>query len=104
MWEWLSDHRKWARGYDNVRCEQPAEVQGKLLLTMEPQEFCDVPLILKIAIQDIQPYSVLVSWQSREHSGLHGYHIIYHSLDTVEDVSSRGRTVGGGEGMRKSLL
>uniref|UniRef100_A0A182Q339 LRRCT domain-containing protein n=1 Tax=Anopheles farauti TaxID=69004 RepID=A0A182Q339_9DIPT len=91
LWEWLSDHRKWARGYDNVRCEQPAEVQGKLLLTMEPQEFCDVPLILKIAIQDIQPYSVLVSWQSREHSGLHGYHIIYHSLDTVEDI--RGKTM-----------
>ncbi|XP_053678069.1 protein artichoke [Anopheles nili] len=91
LWEWLSDHRKWARGYDNVRCEQPAEAQGKLLLTMEPQEFCDVPLILKIAIQDIQPYSVLVSWQSREHSGLHGYHIIYHSLDAVEDI--RGKTM-----------
>ncbi|XP_055526393.1 protein artichoke [Wyeomyia smithii] len=90
-WEWLSDHRKWTLGYDNVRCEQPPEVQGKNLLTMEPQEFCDTPLILKIAIQDIQPYSVLVSWQSREHSGLHGYHVIFHSLDTVEDI--RGRTL-----------
>uniref|UniRef100_A0A182JMC3 LRRCT domain-containing protein n=1 Tax=Anopheles atroparvus TaxID=41427 RepID=A0A182JMC3_ANOAO len=91
LWEWLNDHRKWARGYENVRCEQPGEAQGKLLLTMEPQEFCDVPLILKIAIQDIQPYSVLVSWQSREHSGLHGYHIIYYSLDAMEDM--RGKTM-----------
>ncbi|XP_052866672.1 protein artichoke [Anopheles cruzii] len=91
LWELLSDHRKWTRGYDAVRCEQPPEVQGKRLLAMEPQEFCDVPLILKIAIQDIQPYSVLVSWQSREHSGLHGFHIIYHSLDTVEDI--RGKTL-----------
>ncbi|XP_058445542.1 protein artichoke [Malaya genurostris] len=91
LWEWLSDHRKWTVGYDNVKCEQPPEVHGKNLLTMEPQEFCDIPLILKIAIQDIQPYSVLVSWQSREHSGLHGYHVIFHSLDMVEDI--RGRTL-----------
>lgn len=55
---------------------------------MEPQAFCDIPLILKLAIQDIQPYSVLVSWQSREHSGLHGYQIIYHSLDGVDEVIS----------------
>ncbi|XP_065077398.1 protein artichoke [Ochlerotatus camptorhynchus] len=89
LWEWLGDHRRWTS--DNVRCEQPVEVHGKSLLTMEPQEFCDIPLILKIAIQDIQPYSVLVSWQSREHSGLHGYHVIFHSLDTVEDI--RGKTL-----------
>ncbi|XP_062699450.1 slit homolog 3 protein [Aedes albopictus] len=89
LWEWLSDHRKWTS--ENVRCEQPAEVHGKSLLAMEPLEFCDVPMILKIAIQDIQPYSVLVSWQSREHSGLHGYHVIFHSLDTVEDF--RGKTL-----------
>ncbi|XP_062539989.1 protein artichoke [Armigeres subalbatus] len=89
LWEWLSDHRKWTS--ENVRCEQPAEVHGKNLLAMEPLEFCDVPMIMKIAIQDIQPYSVLVSWQSREHSGLHGYHVIFHSLDTVEDF--RGKTL-----------
>ncbi|XP_049539613.1 uncharacterized protein LOC125953853 [Anopheles darlingi] len=91
LWQLLSDHRKWTRGFEAVRCEQPAEMQGKLLLQLEPQEFCDVPLIQKIAIQDIQPYSVLVSWQNREYSGLHGYHIIYHSLDTIEDI--RGKTM-----------
>ncbi|XP_055597935.1 chaoptin [Uranotaenia lowii] len=91
LWEWLADHRKWTGTGENVRCEQPPEVHGKNLLAMEPQEFCDVPLILKIAIQDIQPYSVLVSWQSREHSGLHGYHVIFHSLDMVEDI--RGKTL-----------
>ncbi|KAL9696305.1 hypothetical protein quinque_015590 [Culex quinquefasciatus] len=92
LWEWLGDHRKWtSTGYGGVRCEQPVEIQGKSLLAMEPQEFCDKPLILKIAIQDIRPYSVLVSWQSREHSGLHGYHVIFHSLDTVEDI--RGKTL-----------
>lgn len=53
---------------------------------MEPQDFCDAPLIMKLAIQDIQPYSVLVSWQSREHSGLSGYQVIYHSLEVPDEV------------------
>jgi hypothetical protein len=41
-----------------------------------------------LAIQDIQPYSVLVSWQSRDHSGLSGYQVIYHSLEVPDEVSS----------------
>lgn len=56
---------------------------------MEPQDFCDAPLIMKLAIQDIQPYSVLVSWQSREHSGLSGYQVIYHSLEVPDEVNRK---------------
>lgn len=69
---------------------------------MEPQQFCDAPLIPKIAIQDIQPYSVIVSWQSREHLGLNGYEIVYHAI--VGDGSGGGggggssNSVGGGMG------
>jgi len=32
-----------------------------------------------MAIQDIQPYSVVVSWQSRDHLGLNGFEIVYHA-------------------------
>lgn len=48
--------------------------------------FSHFQLIMKLAIQDIQPYSVLVSWQSREHSGLSGYQVIYHSLEVPDEV------------------
>ena len=64
---------------NHLRCEQPSELRGKIFAKMEPQQFCDAPLIPKIAIQDIQPYSVVVSWQSREHLGLNGYEIVYHA-------------------------
>ena len=70
-----------------LNCDQPVALRGKNFLKMEPQDFCDAPLIMKVAIQDIQPYSVLVSWQSREHSGLSGYQVIYHSLEVAEEVS-----------------
>ena len=90
-WEWLRDHQKWTiddkRNY--LRCEQPTQLRGRIFLDMEPQQFCDMPLIVKLAIQDIQPYSVLVSWQSREHSGLHGYRVVYRSLDPVDEVSRK---------------
>lgn len=71
-----------------LMCDQPSELHGRALIDLQPQSFCNAPLIVKVAIQDIQPYSVVVSWQSREHSGLQGYHIIYHPLD-----SNAGREV-----------
>ncbi|XP_075158088.1 uncharacterized protein LOC142231362 [Haematobia irritans] len=84
---------------DNInylRCEHPAELRGKIFAKMEPQQFCDAPLIPKIAIQDIQPYSVIVSWQSREHLGLSGYEIVYHAIADGNSANSVGG--GGGSG------
>ncbi|XP_034672080.1 chaoptin isoform X2 [Drosophila subobscura] len=100
LWEWLRDHRKWSLSTANggsgtgggsligigggdainyLRCEHPTELRGKVFGRMEPQQFCDAPLIPKMAIQDIQPYSVVVSWQSRDHLGLNGFEIVYHA-------------------------
>lgn len=128
LWQWLSDHPKWAAddggsinsntigsggggngggtggvggGGNNgasgnsgstsnshsLKCEQPNQVRGKRFLQMQPKEFCDEPLIVKVAIQDIQPFSVLVSWQGRENSGITGYQVIYQSLDNGDEVN-----------------
>jgi len=104
LWEWLRDHQKLvsgvgggrSRGRNGVgvgdveggllRCEQPPELRGLIFLDLDPHAFCSAPLVLKLAIQDIQPFSVLVSWQSRNHSGLHGYQVAYHALDNVDEV------------------
>lgn len=86
---------------DNVnylRCEHPAELRGKIFAKMEPQQFCDAPLIPKIAIQDIQPYSVIVSWQSREHLGLNGYEIVYHATSETGGAPTTGGGGGGSMG------
>lgn len=91
LWEWLHDHLKWKlldamSGKSQLNCNQPEKLMGKDFLKIEPQDFCDAPLIMKLAIQDVQPYSVVVSWQSREHSGLSGYQVIYHSLEVPDEV------------------
>lgn len=57
-------------------------------MELEPPRFCSTPLVMKLAIQDIQPFSVVVSWQSRNHSGLHGYNVAYRSLDKIADPVS----------------
>lgn len=69
-----------------LKCEQPPELRGLVFLDLDPHAFCSAPLILKLAIQDIQPFSVLVSWQSRNHSGIRGYQVAYHSLEDIEEV------------------
>lgn len=107
MWEWLRDHQKLIRGESHghgrgrngvgvgdmergglLRCEQPPELAGLIFLDLDPRTFCSAPVVLKIAIQDIQPFSVDVSWQSRNHSGIHGYQVAYHALDVQGDEVS----------------
>uniref|UniRef100_T1GKB0 LRRCT domain-containing protein n=1 Tax=Megaselia scalaris TaxID=36166 RepID=T1GKB0_MEGSC len=83
LWEWLRDHRKWTTD-DNVnylRCEQPDELRAVLRCSAYP----------KIAIQDIQPFSVVVSWQNQQNFGLTGYEVLYHELDGdgKEDIFDR---------------
>jgi hypothetical protein len=74
-----------------LRCEQPPELRGLVFLDLDPRAFCSAPLVVKLAIQDIQPFSVLVSWQSRNHSGLRGYQVAYHALDNVDEVLKNSR-------------
>nr|XP_014092231.2 uncharacterized protein LOC106618861 [Bactrocera oleae] len=101
LWEWLRDHRKWSQtsagdGINYLRCEHPVDLRGKVFAKMEPQQFCDAPLIPKIAIQDIQPYSVVVSWLSREHLGLTGYEIVYYATtDGIDYDEMRGKRLNG---------
>lgn len=104
LWEWLRDHQKLV-GIDHrngnnqlgsipsmdsspgsLRCDQPPELRGLVFLDLDPRAFCSSPLVIKLAIQDIQPFSVLVSWQSRNHSGLHGYQVAYHTIGNVNEV------------------
>ena len=98
MWEWLRDHRKLLSGGGRsrlgsrdslglLRCEQPAELRGLVFLELEPSSFCTAPLIGKLGIQDVQPYSVLVSWPSRNHSSLRGFQVAFYALDNSDEVS-----------------
>ncbi|XP_029670334.1 protein artichoke-like [Formica exsecta] len=105
LWEWLRDHQKLVGGGMNrnrggglrmndvdgglLRCEQPPELRGLVFLDLDPRAFCSAPLVLKLAIQDIQPFSVLVSWQSRNHSSLRGYQVAYHALGDVDEVRAK---------------
>ncbi|XP_020711743.2 protein artichoke-like isoform X2 [Athalia rosae] len=105
LWEWLRDHQKLVGGVSRnrggigvndkesglLRCEKPPELRGLVFLDLDPHSFCSAPLIPKLAIQDIQPFSVLVSWQSRNYSKLQGYQVVYHAMDNVDEV--RGRTL-----------
>lgn len=70
-----------------IKCETPLSLRGRPFATVTPEEFC--PLITEVTVNDIQQYSVNVSWQHREHTGLSGFEIFYQAIDGgVDDVSS----------------
>lgn len=86
-WQWIKDHQKIMHSTERfIKCETPLSLRGRPFATVTPEEFC--PLITEVTIDDIQRYSVVVSWQHREHTGLSGFEIFYQAIDGgVDDVS-----------------
>jgi hypothetical protein len=69
-----------------LRCEKPSELRGLVFLDLDLHMFCSAPLIPKVIIQDIQAYSIHISWQSRNYPGLQGYQVIFHPLHDYNKV------------------
>lgn len=102
LWEWMRDHQKLIRGNRKgegensmgisdaddglLRCGQPGELRGLIFLELDPHAFCSAPLVTKITVQDVRPNSAVVIWQSRNHSGLHGYQVAYREVDNGDEV------------------
>lgn len=83
MWQWFQDHQKLSQ--PELRCESPKELRGAVFLDLQPPRFCGAQLVVALAIQDIQPDSVLVSWQGAT-GPLRGYRVAYHKLDHDDKV------------------
>lgn len=84
----MQEHRKIVyKGTRNLLCEHPDELQGFRFTELTPHKLCDVPIVVRVAIQDIQTYSVIVSWQSRNQTGLSGFQVAYFSEQNTNSVS-----------------
>lgn len=93
VWQWMQDHFKIVlKGSRNLRCEHPEDLHGYSFLALTSQKLCDSPVVIKIGIQDIQTYSVVVSWQSRNQTGLNGYQVAYYGELNPTPVSIKQNT------------
>lgn len=79
----MRDHQKLTSNPSpkGLTCQHPPRLRGQNFMELEPPAFCAVPVVLKLAIQDIQPYSMFVSWKGRNHTGLHGYRVAYYPIE-----------------------
>lgn len=95
LWEWLRDHQKLTSKHNSkgLICEYPPELQGQNFIELVPPAFCAIPVVLKLAIQDIQPYSLFVSWKGRNHTGLHGYRVAYYPIEDPDYPAAAISTV-----------
>lgn len=80
LWDWLQDHEKLVSDSKNLRCELPPGLRARYFLKLNPSEFCETPLVIKLTIQDIRPSSIIVSWQSRNHSDIYGYRVVFSTI------------------------
>lgn len=79
----MRDHQKLTSDLrpNGLICHNPPELRGQKFMELEPPAFCAIPVVLKLVIQDIQPYSIFVSWKGRNHTGLHGYKVAYYPIE-----------------------
>ncbi|XP_035710126.1 protein artichoke [Folsomia candida] len=70
----------------NFICERPDEFRGRGILDLDLDSFCSSPAIVKLAIQDVQPSSAIISWQGRNNSAMQGYMIGYHALNHDDQI------------------
>ena len=95
---WLRQHRKWMktdkRGSKvGPQCSEPLQLHDRYLLTVKDSELCPLPSVSSLQLSNIQPSSFLLTWDSPDTNmtGLKGFIVAYHRLDTNDQVSKRCR-------------
>ena len=90
---WLRQHRKWLdaerRGSKiGPQCHEPTPISDRYLLTVKDSELCPLPSVNSLQVSNINPNSVLVTWDSPDTNltGLKGFIVAYHRLDKNDQV------------------
>ncbi|KAK7085438.1 hypothetical protein SK128_027135 [Halocaridina rubra] len=85
LWTWLHNHPAQVKHPHAVICDLPETLRSQSFLHLSASAFCPQPLILRLAIQDIQSQSLLVSWQAMNSSAVYGFKVTYQALDEEEN-------------------
>lgn len=88
LWQWLRQHRRVLDADAAARCGQPPELRGAALEALPLSALCpaSAPPVVAVAVGDAQPSSLLVSWDSRNASGLSGFRVAFHAIDVDADA------------------
>ncbi|XP_071549840.1 uncharacterized protein [Panulirus ornatus] len=89
LWSWLQDHLSCVPSPEALACDMPKALNGQSFLLMSSSSFCPQPIILRVAIQDIQSQSFLVSWQATNSSAVYGFKVSF------QITAGDGRVLGG---------
>ncbi|KAG7154102.1 artichoke-like 4 [Homarus americanus] len=81
LWAWLLNHPAQVHNPHDITCDLPETLRGQSFLLMSSSTFCPQPVILRLAIQDIQSQSLLVSWQASNSSAVYGFKVTYQTPD-----------------------
>ncbi|XP_068228417.1 protein artichoke-like [Palaemon carinicauda] len=97
FWSWLQNHPTEVKHPNSIYCDLPERLRGQPFLQLSASAFCPQPLILRLAIQDIQSQSFLVTWQAANTSTVYGYKVTYQAMsqesESDEDLIENRLTV-----------
>ncbi|XP_066967259.1 chaoptin-like [Macrobrachium rosenbergii] len=85
LWSWLQNHPAEVKHPNSIYCDLPERLRGQPFLQLSASAFCPQPLILRLAIQDIQSQSFLVTWQAANTSTVYGYKVTYQAMNQEDE-------------------
>ncbi|KAK3849967.1 hypothetical protein Pcinc_043303 [Petrolisthes cinctipes] len=88
LWTWLLNHPGQVQQPRDLTCDLPEPLHGQSFLLLSSSSFCPQPVILRLAIQDIQSQSLLVSWQATNSSAVYGFKVTHRAVGGDETQSS----------------
>ncbi|XP_063844773.1 protein artichoke-like [Scylla paramamosain] len=88
LWAWLLNHPEQVTNPQDLTCHVPPALHERAFLLLPSSAFCPQPVVLRLAIQDIQSQSLLVSWQATNSSAVYGFKVTYRAADGSATQSS----------------
>ncbi|XP_045107837.1 LOW QUALITY PROTEIN: protein artichoke-like [Portunus trituberculatus] len=103
LWAWLLNHPEQVTNPRDLTCELPQGLEGRAFLLLPSSAFCPQPVVMRLAIQDIQSQSLLVSWQATNSSAVYGFKVTYRAADGSTTQSSPSLSLGSRTFLLESL-
>lgn len=80
IYEWLEEHSHVVSldEEEEMVCDQPEKLKHQSIQSLEPIDFCPIPMITTMEVYKLEPSSVRVNWQVQNESLVGGFTLEYY--------------------------
>lgn len=80
IYEWLEEHSRVVKldEEEEMVCDMPEKLKHQSIQSLQPIDFCPIPMITSFDVLKVEPSSVRVSWQVQNETLVGGFTLEYY--------------------------